>query len=156
MKSDPLITYRRKPAHIDFSALESFAETLRSRVARGREFHCLVTGDAELRQLNRRYRGGDYATDVLSFPGAGAWLGDIAISLGRARAQSKAGRHSVEDELRILLLHGVLHLTGMDHESDGGRMARAEARWRRTLGLPAGLIERAGQRARKAPVSEAV
>jgi probable rRNA maturation factor len=139
MKSDPLITYRRKPAHVNCSVLESFAETLRSRVARGGEFHCLVTGDAELRRLNRTYRGKDYATDVLSFPDTG----DIAISLARARAQAKAYGHSVEDELRILLLHGVLHLKGMDHESDGGRMARAETRWRGILGLRAGLIERA-------------
>jgi probable rRNA maturation factor len=142
MKSDPLITCRRKPAHFDRSALDSFAGTLRSRVARGREFHCLITGDAELRRLNAGYLGKDFATDVLSFPGEGDYLGDIAISLGRARSQAKVFGHSVEDELRILMLHGVLHLTGLDHETDGGRMARAEARWRGKLGLPKGLIER--------------
>ena len=144
MKSDPLITYRRKPAHIDCSALDSFAETLRSRVARGKEFHCLIAGDAELRRLNAAFRGKDYATDVLSFPGEGRYIGDIAISLGRARAQARSFGHSMEDELRILMLHGVLHLTGLDHETDGGRMARAEARWRGILGLPKGLIARAG------------
>ena len=143
MKSDPLISYRRLPAHLDRSFIESFARLLRDRVARCREFHCLITGDAEVRTLNRTYRGKDSATDVLSFPGSGDYLGDVAISLARARAQAKRYQHSLEDEIRILMLHGVLHLRGMDHESDSGEMARAEARWRRKFGLPDGLIERA-------------
>jgi probable rRNA maturation factor len=143
MKSDPLITFRRSPATLDVSRIESFAETLRTRVARGREFHCLITGDAELRLLNRTYRSKDYATDVLSFPGEGPYLGDIAISLARARAQARQFGHAIEDEVRILMLHGLLHLKGMDHESDSGEMARAERRWRKKLGLPGGLIERA-------------
>jgi probable rRNA maturation factor len=142
MKSDPLVTFRRKPGSIDPSVIESFAETLRVRVASDREFHCLITGDTELRQLNKTYLGKDYATDVLSFPGTAPWLGDIAISMARARAQARQYSHAVEDELRILMLHGVLHLKGMDHEADGGRMARAEKRWRGLLALPAGLIER--------------
>jgi probable rRNA maturation factor len=143
MKSDPLITFRRPPATLDVSSIESYAETLRARVARGKEFHCLITGDAELRLLNRTYRSKDYATDVLSFPGEGPYLGDVAISLARARAQARQFGHAVEDEVRILMLHGLLHLKGMDHESDAGRMARAELRWRKKLGLPGGLIERA-------------
>jgi probable rRNA maturation factor len=138
MKSDPLITYRRKPATLDSSSLESFAEVLRERVARGSEFHCRITNDAELQSLNARYRGADYPTDVLSFEG-----GDIAISWQRAKAQAREWGHTIEDEIRILMLHGVLHLMGMDHETDSGRMRRAEARWRRKLGLPNGLIERA-------------
>ena len=69
-------------------------------------------------------------------------LGDIAISLQRARAQAARYGHAIEKEIRILMLHGVLHLIGHDHESDSGRMARAEKRWRRALGLPGGLIER--------------
>jgi probable rRNA maturation factor len=148
MKSDPLITFRRSPARLDVSSIESFAETLRARVARGREFHCLLTGDAELRMLNRTYRSKDYATDVLSFPASfpgnrGGYLGDIAISLLRARAQARQHGHPIEDEVRILMLHSLLHLKGMDHESDSGEMARAELRWRKKLGLPGGLIERA-------------
>jgi probable rRNA maturation factor len=131
------------PAHLDQSIVDSFAETLRGRVARGREFHCLITGDAEVRNLNRTYRGKDYATDVLSFPGDGDYLGDVAISLARARAQARQYRHSLEDEIRILMLHGVLHLCGMDHETDTGAMAKTELRWRKRLGLPNGLIERA-------------
>jgi probable rRNA maturation factor len=147
MKSDPLITYRRKPATLDTKSLESFAETLRDRIARKREFHCLITGDAELRRLNAQFRGKDYATDVLSFPTEGpasgsVSLGDIAISLQHARAQAREWRHDLEDEIRILMLHGVLHLLGMDHEADSGQMRRTEARWRAKLGLPRGLIER--------------
>ena len=142
MKSDPLITYRRKPATLDTKSLESFAEVLCDRVARRRSFHCLITGDAEMRRLNAQFRGKDHATDVLSFPCAGPELGDIAISLQRARAQSREWRHRTEDEVRILMLHGVLHLLGMDHETDSGQMRRTEARWRTKLDLPCGLIER--------------
>lgn len=143
MKSDPLITYRRKPATLDRKSLQSFAQILRDRVARGRDFHCRITNDAELHSLNRQYLGKDYATDVLSFPsGHATSLGDIAISLQRARAQAREWHHTTEDEIRILMLHGVLHLLGMDHESDSGAMKRAETRWRHALGLPNGLIER--------------
>jgi probable rRNA maturation factor len=143
MKADPLITYRRKPATLDHKSLESFARKLRDQVARGREFHCRITNDAELQSLNRRFLGKDYATDVLSFPGSdGDAPGDIAISMQRARVQAREWKHSAEDEICILMLHGVLHLLGMDHESDNGRMRRAEVRWRRLLKLPVGLIER--------------
>jgi probable rRNA maturation factor len=98
----------------------------------------LIASDAELQKLNQKFRGKDYPTDVLSFP-----PDDIAISFDRAAAQSAELGHSVEDELRILILHGLLHLAGMDHETDGGSMKRTEARWRKKLDLPSGLIERA-------------
>ncbi|HWF07523.1 MAG TPA: rRNA maturation RNase YbeY [Bryobacteraceae bacterium] len=144
MKADPLITFRRKPATLDVKSLESFAALLRARVARGREFHCRITGDADLRRWNAQFRGKESATDVLSFPSDDpASLGDIAISAQRARAQAYEWGHSIEQEIRILMLHGVLHLLGMDHESDAGQMRRTEVRWRRELGLPSGLIERA-------------
>jgi probable rRNA maturation factor len=155
-----------------------FARTLQKEVAKGRSFDTLITGDAELRRLNRDFRGQDYPTDVLSFPteprpcGAGTsacqpqlrgrlagesacptgvphlqrsahFLGDIAISLGHARAQAREFGHTIEQEVQILMLHGVLHLVGHDHETDAGAMARAEKRWRAKLGLPNGLIERA-------------
>ncbi|MDQ1472893.1 MAG: putative rRNA maturation factor [Bryobacterales bacterium] len=142
MKSEPHITYRRKPATLDSASLESYALVLQDRVAKRREYHCLITTDAELQTLNREFRGKDYPTDVLSFPGTAPYLGDIAISLHRARAQARQFNHSLDDELRILLLHGVLHLTGLDHESDTGQMARAEQRWRKKLTLPTSLTER--------------
>ena len=141
------VTFRRIPARLRARSVAAFARRLQAEVARGRHFDCLVTGDAEMRRLNRQFRGQDYATDVLSFPNgngrAAGSLGDLAISLARARAQAREFGHSTEREIQILMLHGVLHLLGMDHETDGGRMARAEKRWRTRLGLPGGLIERA-------------
>ncbi len=138
------VLFRRRPADVRPRALRSFARKLETDVAKGRTFDCLITGDAELRRLNREFRRKDYATDVLSFPAiASASLGDIAISLPRARAQARQHGHTAEQEVRILMLHGLLHLLGMDHESDSGAMARTERRWRARLGLPDGLIERA-------------
>lgn len=144
------VTFRRVPSTLTRRAIEKFARKLQTEVAGGRAFECLITGDAELRRLNQKFRSKDHTTDVLSFPAPGPWppapgplLGSIAISLGRARAQAREFGHAIEDEIRILMLHGVLHLLGHDHESDNGRMARAERCWRARLGLPAGLIERA-------------
>jgi probable rRNA maturation factor len=142
--SDDLVSFRRAPDALRRTPIKEFARTLRDAVARGREFHCLITDDRELRRLNRRFLGHDYSTDVLSFPLEGnGVLGDLAISAGRAAAQARALGHSQMDEIRILMLHGVLHLVGMDHETDRGRMARAETRWRKKLNLPPGLIARA-------------
>ena len=124
--------------------VRAFLRRLEAELADGRAVCCLITGDEELRRLNREFRGRDYATDVLSFPG-GAETGDcgeIAISFGAAKRQAAEYGHSVAEEIEILMLHGVLHLLGMDHETDGGRMARAERKWRARLGLQAGLIER--------------
>ncbi len=126
----------------------AFAKRLESEVAGGRTFCCLVTNDEELRRLNRRFRKKDYATDVLSFPSRedpDKILGDIAISFEQAKQQAAEYGHAVGQEIEMLMLHGVLHLLGMDHETDRGRMARAERRWRASLGLPAGLIERASR-----------
>ena len=126
-------------------ALRAFARRLQTEVAGGRGFGCLIADDAELRRLNKRFRKQAHATDVLSFPSldpAGD-LGEIAISFDRAQAQASENGHGVVQEICILMLHGVLHLRGMDHELDEGRMARLEARWRKKFELPAGLIERA-------------
>jgi probable rRNA maturation factor len=138
------VTFRRVPADVRPRAIELFARKLQRELAKGRPFDVLITGDAELQRLNREYRGKDYATDVLSFPQdpQASVLGDLAISAARARAQAREFGHSTEDEIRILILHGVLHLTGMDHESDSGAMARSEKRWRARLNLPNSLIER--------------
>jgi probable rRNA maturation factor len=121
---------------------------MQREVARGRAFDCLITGDAEMRRLNRDFRGKDYPTDVLSFPAAAsafppaASLGDLAISIQRARAQGRQFGHGAEQEIRILMLHGLLHLLGMDHENGDCRMGRSEKLWRTRLGLACGLIER--------------
>jgi probable rRNA maturation factor len=136
--------YERAPRTLRRRELNAFAETVCERVAGGRRFCCLLTSDQALRRLNRQFRSIDAPTDVLSFPLAapGGALGDIAISIDRARKQAAAYGHDLPAELRVLLLHGVLHLLGHDHASDAGKMRRMEVRWRRQLGLPAGVIER--------------
>ncbi len=88
-------------------------------------------GDREMRRVNRRFRGKDQTTDVLSFPGEDGHLGDVLISVPMARRQTAAG-HGVDRELKTLLLHGVLHCLGYDHETDQGEMERLERRLRRT------------------------
>jgi probable rRNA maturation factor len=112
------------------------------RSARGEVTIALVT-DATMRRLNKRFRRVDKVTDVLSFPaGTEHNLGDIVIARGMAARQARALRHPVRTELRILALHGLLHLLGYDHDVDEGQMARAEGRLRRRGGLPEGLIAR--------------
>jgi probable rRNA maturation factor len=114
--------------------------------ARGEVTVALVS-DGRMRALNRSCRGKDYATDVLSFPAeAPGYLGDIVIATGVARRQADDAGHPVATELRVLALHGLLHLLGYDHETDDGRMARVEARLRRKAGLATGLIARAARR----------
>jgi probable rRNA maturation factor len=122
----------------------SFAKLMESELAPGRAFCCLITSDKELRRLNRQFRNQDYPTDVLSFPFADSdeFLGEIAISFARAKQQADEHGHTVTQEIEILMLHGLLHLLGMDHETDGGQMKRREQNWRRKLGLPNALVAR--------------
>jgi probable rRNA maturation factor len=120
--------------------------------ARGEVAIALVS-DQHIRKLNRQYRGKDYATDVLAFASDFrlkaeathlSFLGDLVIATGVARRQAREAGHSYRTELRVLALHGFLHLLGYDHDDpdDRGRMARAEARLRRRGGLREGLIAR--------------
>jgi len=126
--------------------LKDFALTLSLQLADSRGFVCLLSDDRELLRLNREFLRKDYPADVLSFPvEEGRSLGEMAISVDRAREQAARFGHSLEEEVRILMLHGLLHLIGMDHERDRGKMRRSERAWRKRLGLPAGLIERASQ-----------
>ncbi len=117
----------------------------------------LLTTDAAIRRLNRQFRGKDKATDVLSFPaegvGAEQIAGDLAISVTTALGQAAEQGHSLSTEIKVLILHGLLHLAGYDHEADTGQMARRERLLRAKLGLPQGLIERAAERTEK-PVAE--
>jgi probable rRNA maturation factor len=102
-----------------------------------------IVPDNRVRLLNRQYRHKDKPTDVLSFSSdERGYLGDIVIASGVARRQADAAGHSLQTELRVLALHGLLHLLGYDHERDDGRMARVERRLRRKGGLREGLIER--------------
>ncbi len=96
-------------------------------------FGVRFAGDRELRRANREYRGKDYATDVLSFPGEAGdgHLGDVLISVPRARHQALEAGHEAAREVEILLLHGILHCLGHDHETDDGAMERLERRLRK-------------------------
>jgi probable rRNA maturation factor len=111
------------------------------------EVTVLLTTDAAIRKLNRQFRGKNKATDVLSFPaegvGAEEIAGDLAISVPTAMRQAAEQGHSLSTEIKVLILHGLLHLAGGDHEADDGKMARRERLLRGRLGLPQGLIERA-------------
>ena len=147
------------------TGLVAWLRRIAPATARGTVSIALVS-DSRMRALNREYRNKDYPTDVLSFSAPDSpprtrrpqrkknsaasasaavtpHLGDIAIARGAARRQAREAGHSELDELRLLALHGLLHLLGYDHERDGGRMRRVEARLRRKGGLAAGLIERA-------------
>ncbi len=138
--------------------LRRWIESVAPARARG-DLAIALVSDAEIRALNRRYRGQDRPTDVLSFPadsnspssdpssrGPSPALGDLVIATGVARRQAGEAGHSYATELKVLALHGLLHLLGYDHHSpdDNGRMRRLESRLRRKGGLEAGLIERAG------------
>jgi probable rRNA maturation factor len=111
----------------------------------------LLTTDAAIRKLNRQFRGKNKVTDVLSFPAEGPLprspseeiAGDIAISVTTALGQAAEQGHSLSTEIKVLILHGLLHLAGYDHEADAGQMARRERLLRAKLKLPQGLIERA-------------
>ncbi len=146
------IVFRRISKQLSFSPgekreLRAFARNLASRVGDGHPFTCLITGDKEVQRLNRTFLTHDYPTDVLSFPSSDprTSLGDVAISIDRAEAQASACGHTRIDEIRTLMLHGFLHLIGMDHERDRGEMAHAERKWRAEFHLPETLLARASK-----------
>ena len=128
--------------------LARFLTQARNAVSLRSQVTVLLTTDEAIRDLNQRFRGKNRPTDVLTFPAAALIqnqeesAGDIAISVDTARRQGTACGHSLGVELKILMLHGVLHLSGYDHETDRGQMRRRERQLREQLGLPAGLIER--------------
>jgi probable rRNA maturation factor len=115
--------------------LARWLERLVAELAPGAtSFAVRFASDREMRRLNRAFRGRDQPTDVLSFPGdttpEGRHLGDVVIAVPVARRQAAAAGHPAARELRLLLLHGVLHCLGHDHETDGGAMERLEAELR--------------------------
>src|SRR5208283_2641918 len=124
-------------------ALSLFAARAQRTLGLGGEVNVRITSNRELQKLNRRFRRKDKPTDVLSFPSAMPELaGDIAISAEIAAANAADIGHSTQTELKVLILHGLLHLAGYDHETDNGEMKAREIELRQRLGLPAGLIER--------------
>jgi len=147
-----VVILQKKVAGLSQGALERFASRARRAVGLQGRVNVLVAGSAAIRSLNRQFRNQNKATDVLSFPvtrpttespNARALAGEIAISVDIALQNAMSLGHSPGQEVKILMLHGMLHLAGFDHERDNGRMARKEQTLRRALRLPFGLIERA-------------
>jgi probable rRNA maturation factor len=145
-----LVILQKPIADLSKAGLERFL--LRARRAAGVKgaVNLFVTSSAEVRSLNRRFRGKNIETDVLSFPAdshetlrTSRMAGEIAISADVAKQSAVRLGHSAAEEVKILALHGILHLAGFDHERDNGQMERKERRLRVALRLPAGLIERA-------------
>jgi probable rRNA maturation factor len=145
--SEPtLLINRQRSVHADWTGVRSFLDELRSRVAKCPFTICLVS-DRSIRRYNKQYRHKDQATDVLSFPaGSGSeppeYLGDILISVETARRSAARFHLALQEEIKILSLHGVLHLMGYDHETDHGRMTRAERLWSERLHLRTSLSAR--------------
>jgi probable rRNA maturation factor len=144
-----LVILRKRIAGLSRSTLERFVLRARRAVRLRDPVNVLVTNSLEIRSLNGRFLGKDKPTDVLSFPSpaeepsnARRVAGEVAISADIARENAQRMGHSVADEVKILALHGILHLAGFDHEHDHGEMAQKEIRLRRQLKLEAGLIER--------------
>jgi probable rRNA maturation factor len=154
-----LVIFQKRVAGLTELSLSRFVTRARRAAGLKGAVNVLVTSSAETKSLNRRFRGKDKPTDVLSFPaGPGAqklFAGEIAISGEIAAKNAHALGHSPAREVKILVLHGVLHLRGYDHERDRGRMARREEQLRAQLHLPLGLIERRaprrGSRPRRGP-----
>lgn len=137
--------------------LGPFLKRARKAVPVFGEVSVLLTLDGRIRQLNRRFRGKNKSTDVLSFPAMAipeserprgnrlrppTFAGDLAVSIETASRQAEQFGHSLQVELKILLLHGLLHLAGYDHETDAGEMAHREDQLRRRFRLPSALIAR--------------
>lgn len=144
-----MVILRKKIVRMSAATLERFVLRARRSVRLNQTVNVLVTSSAEMKSLNRQFRGADKPTDVLSFPSSPATKsrrqrlpGELAISLDIARENAQRLGHSLADEVKILTLHGILHLAGFDHEKDHGEMARKESLLRKQFKLESGLIER--------------
>jgi probable rRNA maturation factor len=145
-----LVICQKRVADLTNLALDRFVARARRAAGLKGIVNVLVTSSAQMKSLNRRFRGKDKPTDVLSFPAdpeaEKQFAGEIAISAELATKNARDLGHSPADEVKILVLHGVLHLRGYDHECDNGQMARREKQLRAKLHLPQGLIERTDSR----------
>ena len=152
-----MVTFTKKIAGLSASSLERFVLRARKSARLKGKVDILITTNSDMRLLNARFRGKNKPTDVLSFPAAAkssgvtpALIGEVAISADIALDNARRLRHSGAEEVKILVLHGILHLAGFDHERDNGQMARKEASLRRVLRLPSSLTER-GESGKQSP-----
>jgi probable rRNA maturation factor len=145
-----MVILHKRVAGLSEGALDRFVTRAKRAAGVRGAVTVLVTSSQELRRLNQRFRGKDKPTDVLSFPAEmmskGRFAGDVAISADIASKNARRLGHSPAEEVKVLALHGLLHLAGYDHEGDNGTMARKEMRLREQLKLPAALIERIEER----------
>ena len=146
-----MVILERKVAGLTGGSLARFLLRARKAVGMQETVNVLVTGSASMRDLNSRFRKKNMPTDVLSFPhnstmksghNGNGLAGEVAISADIAAQNAIRLGHAVADEVKVLVLHGILHLAGFDHERDNGEMARKEAELRRALKLPTALTER--------------
>lgn len=138
-----MIIFEARLADVSPSALGRFTNSAQRLARVSGPVDILITGSRRMRELNRRFRKKDRPTDVLCFPHEGGG-GDIAICAEIARENALKYGHDRAVELKVLILHGMLHLAGYDHERDNGEMGARETALRRRLGLPVSLIERSG------------
>ena len=139
---DVAIVARQRAHRVPAARLEAFVRRVARKAppTKADAVSIVLAGDASVRRLNRDFRGKDAKTDVLSFssgvevlPDGTRPLGEIVISVAAAARQSEAAGHSLSSEVRLLVIHGYLHLLGYDHEVDDGTMMRLQARLARAL-----------------------
>jgi probable rRNA maturation factor len=130
------VVNRQRRLQIDTQVWSKFATRALAAIGKS-EYSATIAfvSDKKIRELNRQFRGIDKATDVLSFPSDGPDLGDIAVSVDTAAAQAKENGLKLDEEIAQLILHGLLHLSGYDHETDNGEMNRLELRLRKKLAI---------------------
>ena len=130
------VVNRQRRLQIDTRAWSTFATKALAVIGKSDSSATIAfVSDKKIRELNRQFRGIDKATDVLSFPSDGPDLGDIAVSVDTAAAQAKENGLEFDEEIAQLILHGLLHLSGYDHETDNGEMNRLELRLRKKLAI---------------------
>lgn len=142
-----MVILKKRVPGVTPASLANFLERARRAVKLKDKVSVMITSSREMQRLNQQFRSKDKPTDVLSFPAPAearnGQAGDVAISAEIAKENARRLGHEAAEEIRILMLHGVLHLAGYDHENDHGEMARKEQQLRKALRLPTGLIERA-------------
>lgn len=160
--TDPDSATSSHHAALNVRELRGFLSKAKAAAKLRGEVSVLLATDATVRTLNRDYRGKNKATDVLSFPvdaehpsTAKKQAGDLAISLDTAHQQAMQQGHDLQTEVKVLMLHGLLHLAGYDHETDDGEMASKESMLRKQFSLPVGLIQRSAKPVKKTTVKKA-
>jgi probable rRNA maturation factor len=131
------VVNRQRRLKLDTEAWSDFAARALNAIGKSKSSATIAfVSDKRIRELNRQFRDVDKATDVLSFPADEKFnLGDVAVSVDTAAVQARENGLTFDEEIAQLILHGLLHLCGYDHETDNGEMNRLELRLRKKLGI---------------------